>query len=352
MIVCGMSGGVDSSVTAWLLKERGTQVHGVFMRNWDNGDPKCHADADRVDALRVCASLNVPFGVMDFQVAYREQVFQAFLDGYARGVTPNPDILCNREVKFGVFLEAVLATGASHLATGHYARKAERAGRPVLLRAVDRNKDQSYFLSAINERALSYAQFPLGELTKPQVRDLARHAGLMTAQKKDSTGICFIGERNFREFLSGYLPAQPGNVVDDEGNVLGTHEGALYYTVGQRAAVGGQKGRPQGSWFISEKMVATNTLVAVLGHDHPALLSTHARVSDPSWIWGSPPSSRFTGEVQLKHLGEAHAATIDVDSNGGVSINFDAPVRAAAPGQQAVFYQGDLCLGGGELAVQ
>lgn len=350
MVVCGMSGGVDSSVAAWLLRESGERVSGVFMRNWDNGDPLCHADADRLDALRVCAALGVPFGVMDFQDAYRRQVFQAFLAGYARGVTPNPDILCNREVKFGVFLEAVLASGASHLATGHYARKGEINGRPVLLRAVDRHKDQSYFLSGISEAALSHALFPLGELTKPQVRDLARHAGLLTAQKKDSTGICFIGERNFRQFLAGYLPAQPGAIVDSAGKALGTHEGALYYTVGQRAPVGGQKGRPEGSWFISEKRVASNTLVAVQGHDHPALLSTTATVWPPDWIAGAPPATRFACEVQLKHLGEAHPAEVTVADGGRVTIAFRAPVRAVAPGQQAVFYQGEVCLGGGELA--
>lgn len=243
MIACGMSGGMDSSVAAWMLREQGHEVLGIFMRNWDDGDPACRSELDRVDALRVCGQLGIPFRVMDFQGDYRAQVFQAFLDGYARGITPNPDILCNREVKFGVFLNAVLEQGIDTLATGHYARTAQVNGQSLLLRARDRNKDQSYFLSSVNSRALAHVRFPLGDLTKPEVRQLADAAGLATAGKKDSTGICFIGERDFRSFLASYLPAQPGPVVDEGGRVLGQHEGALYYTVGQRASVGGVKGR-------------------------------------------------------------------------------------------------------------
>lgn len=349
MIVCGMSGGVDSSVAAWLLKSAGQDVAGIFMRNWDDGDPQCRADADRLDALRVCASLDIPFRVMDFQEEYRRQVFDAFLSGYARGITPNPDILCNREVKFGAFLNAVLQEGYEKLATGHYARKGELSGRPVLLRAVDRNKDQSYFLSSVNEDALARAMFPLGDYHKPQVRDFARDAGLITAEKKDSTGICFIGERDFRQFLASYLPAQPGPIVDETGRQLGTHEGALYYTVGQKTSLGGIKGMPEGPWFVSVKDVATNTLVVVPGRDHPALLSSRAVTLPPDWVWKAPPAAVFDCEVQLKHRGEAHSARVTVGDDGAATIDFASPVWGAAPGQQAVFYQGDLCLGGGEL---
>ena len=349
MMVCGMSGGVDSSVAAYLLAQRGEQVLGVFMRNWDEGDPECRAEQDRLDALRVCASLQIPFRVMDFSSVYRQQVFQAFLDGYARGITPNPDILCNREVKFGVFLDAVLDSGAERLATGHYARKAIRDGRPVLLRAVDPSKDQSYFLSAISGEALARAEFPLGEMPKTQVRQIAREAGLLTAGKKDSTGICFIGERDFKEFLARYLPAQPGPIVDLAGRTVGTHQGALYYTVGQRAPVGGMKGAEPGPWFIAHKRVMDNTLVIVPGTEHPSLMSTNAMTEVAHWIAGSPPGAAFDCQVQLRHLGQAHPCRVQVQDDGRARIDFAEPVRAVAPGQQAVFYQDELCLGGGEL---
>lgn len=352
MIVCGMSGGVDSSVAAYLLKQRGERVGGVFMRNWDEGDPECRAEADRLDALRVCGALEIPFRVMDFCEVYRNQVFQSFLDGYARGTTPNPDILCNREVKFGAFLDAVLADGADRLATGHYARKGEVDGRAVLLRAVDPRKDQSYFLSAISESALMRAEFPLGDMPKSRVREIAREAGLVTASKKDSTGICFIGERDFKEFLAQYLPAQPGPIVDLSGRQVGTHQGALYYTVGQRAPVGGIKGGEAGPWFIARKIVSKNTLVIVPGFEHPELMATSAATERVHWIAGSAPADRFDCEVQLRHLGQAHPCRVELDQDGASLITFKTPVRAVAPGQQAVFYHGDLCLGGAELSAR
>lgn len=352
MIICGMSGGVDSSVAAHLLVQRGERVGGVFMRNWDEGDPECRAEQDRMDALRVCGTLGIPFRVMNFCDVYRAQVFQAFLDGYARGITPNADILCNREVKFGAFLDAVLEGGAERLATGHYARKGERDGRAVLLRAVDRSKDQSYFLSAIPGEALARAEFPLGEIPKTQVRQIAAQAGFATATKKDSTGICFIGERDFKEFLARYLPAQPGAIVDETGRRVGTHQGALYYTLGQRAPVGGIKGGEAGPWFISDKIVDTNTLVIVPGTEHASLMSTQATTGAVHWIAGDPPAAEFECEVQLRHLGQAHPCRVQVNQDGGALITFNEAVRAVAPGQQAAFYQGDLCLGGGELTTR
>lgn len=351
MIVCGMSGGVDSSVAAWLLTQRDVEIQGVFMRNWGQDDPQCRAEADRLDALRVCATLGIPFRVMDFSNVYRQQVFSAFLEGYARGITPNPDILCNREVKFGVFLNAILESGAQRLVTGHYARTAQVHGKTALLRAVDRTKDQSYFLAGVSHRALAHAEFPLGELPKSRVRELARAAGLLTADKKDSTGICFIGERDFKSFLAQYLPAQPGEIVDQRGRVIGTHAGALYYTPGQRAPVGGVKQGPAGPWFILRKDVAHNRLVAVPGHDHPDLLSSCARTQQAHWIADHPPAQVFDAHVQLRHLGQAHPARISVQDDGTVDIAFAQPVRALAAGQLAAFYQDQICLGSAELAV-
>lgn len=349
MIVCGISGGVDSSVAARLMINNGHEVQGVFMRNWVENDPQCRAEQDRLDAVRVCAKLGIEFRIMDFSRTYREQVFQALVDGYARGITPNPDILCNREVKFGAFLDKVIASGAQGLATGHYARREFRAGKAVLLRAIDTSKDQSYFLSQVSSQALEYVHFPLGVLSKSQVREIARREGMVTAEKKDSTGICFIGERDFKEFLSNYLPAQQGEILDQAGRKIGHHPGALYYTVGQRAPVGGVKNGPSGPWFIVAKDVATNTLVAVPGHDHPSLLSTRAGTGKAHWIAGDPPSTRFDCQVQLRHLGKAYPASVCVRDGGEVEIDFHEPVRAVAPGQQAVFYLNELCLGGAEL---
>lgn len=349
MIVCGVSGGVDSSVAAMLLAQSGQQVEGVFMRNWAENDPQCRAEQDRQDALRVCAKLGIPFRGVDFSEVYRRQVFQALIDGYERGITPNPDILCNREVKFGVFLDHVLSRGAAGLATGHYARRGTHKGKAVLLRAVDRSKDQSYFLSEVSSQALEYVQFPLGELPKTQVRELARQGGLLTAEKKDSTGICFIGERDFKQFLASYLPAQAGDIVDQDGNKIGSHPGALYYTIGQRAPVGGVRNGPAGPWFIVSKDVRANILVAVPGIDHPDLYSTQANTQRAHWIAGDPPRGVFRGQVQLRHLGQAHEAQIRVLDDGTTSIAFDEPVRALAAGQQAVFYDNDLCLGGAQL---
>lgn len=349
MIVCGMSGGVDSSVAAWLLRESGESVEGVFMRNWGVDDPQCRAEADRQDALRVCAALEIPFRVMDFSAVYRAQVFQAFLDGYARGVTPNPDILCNREVKFGVFLDTVLESGAQCLATGHYARTRVIDGKTALLRAVDPTKDQSYFLAGVSHAALAHARFPLGELPKSRVRELASAAGLVTAAKKDSTGICFIGERDFKSFLATYLPAQAGYIVTLDGTVIGEHAGALYYTVGQRAPVGGVRNGPAGPWFIARKEVHANRLVVVPGHDHPALMSSSARTDQAHWIAGSPPAATFDAQVQLRHLGQAHGARVTVNDDGTLGIALAQPVRAVAPGQLAAIYLGEVCLGSAEL---
>lgn len=347
MIVAGMSGGVDSSVAALLLQRRGEDVRGIYMHNWDSQDPACRGEQDRRDALRVCGQLGIPFQVVDYAQTYRDQVFAQFLADYRRGLTPNPDILCNREVKFKVFLDEALALGADRLATGHYARKARVKGRWALLRGVDAGKDQSYFLQAISQAALARAEFPVGELPKAQVRALATEAGLGTARKKDSTGICFIGEQDFRAFLGRYLPAQPGVVEDEQGVAVGTHSGALYYTVGQRAPVGGVKGRPNLPWFVLAKDVARNVLVVGQGADHPRLLSPRLRARDVNWIAGDPPANAFDAQVQIRHLGAPEPARITVDADGGFTAIFARPVHAVAPGQAAALYQGEVCLGGG-----
>ena len=352
MIAVGVSGGVDSSVSALLLaQEHKNNVRGVFMHNWEeDGTGECRADIDRRDALRVCASVGIPFAARNFSKEYMDNVFSEFLDGYARGVTPNPDILCNREVKFKVFLEDCLAQGDDFIATGHYVRKGESKGRSLLLRGVDAGKDQSYFLHAITHDALSRSLFPIGHLPKSDVRKIAEEANLITASKKDSTGICFIGEQDFKTFLKKYLPAQEGEVVTETGMVVGKHSGALYYTVGQRAPIGGVKGHDASvPWFVLRKDVANNRLVVGQGGDHPALIHSTIVTDTFSWIDGSAPACSFDGEVQVRHLGEALPAHIDVRDDGSVVMRMSVPHRAAAIGQSAVVYQGDVCLGGGEI---
>lgn len=349
MVILGVSGGVDSSVAALLLKQAGHRVHGVFMHNWEDDDAHCRANEDRADALRVCAALDIPFFVRNFAQIYRDQVFARFLADYAQGLTPNPDILCNREVKFKVFLDEAMSMGAEQVATGHYARRAKVDNAWVLLRGVDPGKDQSYFLQAITQDALARTLFPIGELPKPQVRALAEQAGLVTAAKKDSTGICFIGEQDFKTFLGRYLPAQPGEIVDESGRVVGTHPGALYYTVGQRAPLGGVKGAGPAPWFVLSKDVAGNRLVVGQGRNHPRLMASRATTQVASWIAGFPPSSDFEAQVQIRHLGEAHPARVIVNDDGTLSIAFLEPVRAVAPGQAAGVYQGQVCLGGAQI---
>ena len=352
MIAVGVSGGVDSSVSALLLAQQGHDVRGVFMHNWeDDGSGLCRADEDRRDALRVCAALGIGFSSRNFAAQYRDQVFAQFLDGYAKGFTPNPDILCNREVKFKVFLDDCLAQGADQIATGHYVQKEYRNDQAVLLRGADPSKDQSYFLHAITHQALDKAVFPIGHLPKSKVRELAATHNLVTARKKDSTGICFIGEQDFKSFLARYLPATAGDIVTEDGRIIGQHHGALYYTVGQRAPVGGVRGHDATMpWFILDKDVANNRLVAGQGHDHPRLIHSHLLVEEMSWIAGHPPASSFEAQVQIRHLGQAIDCQVTVQDNGQLDIFCASPHRAAAKGQSAVLYQGNRCLGGGPIS--
>lgn len=348
MISLGVSGGVDSSVCAVLLKERGLPVRGVFMNNWEGG-AACRAEQDRLDALRVCASQGIPFSTRNFAQQYKDQVFAQFLDGYKNGHTPNPDILCNREVKFKVFLQDCLDNGATHVATGHYARVHHDNNRAYLLRGKDPSKDQSYFLHAVPEHALRHAVFPLGDMLKTEVRQIAHKHNLVNASKKDSTGICFIGEQDFKTFLAKYLPAQEGHIQTEKGDVVGRHVGALYYTIGQRAPLGGIKGFEPLPWFVLDKDVTNNVLVVGQGKDHPMLNRATFNVVDLSFVAGHSPSTEFDCEVQIRHLGEAIPAKVRMTDTGAI-VHLARAHWGAAKGQYAVMYQGDLCLGGGVIA--
>ncbi len=292
-IVVGVSGGVDSSVAALLLRDAGCEVIGLFMQNWaDDGSGQCRAEDDRRDAVAVCGALGIPIRFRDFSKEYWEGVFQYFLAEYAAGRTPNPDVLCNREIKFKHFLDAAHELGADAIATGHYARVDQRMGTFRLLRAVDRSKDQSYFLHQLGQAQLAFTRFPLGELAKTRIREIAGAHGLRTAEKKDSTGICFIGERDFRSFLAQYLPAKEGELRTPEGLRIGAHCGVFYYTLGQREGlnIGGVRGRPQAPWFVVAKDVANNILYVDQGHDSPWLQSRNLRSETAHWIAGAPPA--------------------------------------------------------------
>ncbi|WIG55283.1 MAG: tRNA-specific 2-thiouridylase MnmA [Rhodanobacteraceae bacterium] len=352
-VTVGMSGGVDSSVAALLLKRAGHDVTGFFMLNWEDDDPGqkgmsgCHADADRKDALAVCAKLGIPFRSANFAAEYRERVFAYFLDEYRAGRTPNPDVLCNREIKFGTFLQAARADGAEKIATGHYARHECIDGRWRLLRARDTGKDQTYFLHMLDQEQLGAAMFPLGDMQKAEVRRMAEDAGLPVAAKKDSTGICFIGERDFRAFLSAYLPAQPGELRTPYGRTLGEHQGAMFYTPGQRSGlhIGGHAGGSGEPWYVVGKDVAANIVYVDQGHDSPWLQSRSLNASGAHWIAGAAPSASFECTAMTRYRQPPQACRVDVDGNHCV-VRFETTQRGVAPGQSVVFYRGDECLGG------
>lgn len=352
-VIVGMSGGVDSAVAALLLSQAGHEVQGLFMANWEEDeDGYCTAAEDFQDARRVCEEIGIPLHRVGFAAEYRDRVFAHFLAEYAAGRTPNPDVLCNREIKFGVCLEHARRLGAERFATGHYARVGTRGGRSTLLRAADEDKDQSYFLHAVGAAELADTLFPLGELTKPEVRRIARHHGLPVHDKKDSTGICFIGERPFRRFLENYLPAQPGPIETPEGRSLGQHAGLMFHTIGQRSGLGlgGQPGLEALPWYVAGKDVARNTLIVVQGHDHPALLSTAATARQVSWVGREAPGQAFDCLVQVRYRQRAEPCRVNLDDDGGARIDFARAQRAVTPGQYAVFYEGQECLGGGVIA--
>jgi tRNA-specific 2-thiouridylase len=349
-----MSGGVDSSVTALWLKRAGHDVSGFFMLNWEDEDPEsgCHADADRKDALAVCAKLDIPFRSANFAAEYRERVFVYFLDEYRAGRTPNPDVLCNREIKFGTFLAAARADGAERIATGHYARNDCSDGRWRLLRARDTGKDQTYFLHMLDQDQLGAALFPLGDLHKAEVRKMADEAGLPVAAKKDSTGICFIGERDFRTFLATYLPARPGELRDPNGRVLGEHQGAMSYTLGQRSGlhIGGRSEGSGEPWYVVGKDVINNIVYVDQGHDSRWLQSHSLSASGTHWTAGISPVASFDCAAMTRYRQPPQACHVEVDGDR-CTVRFDRTQRAVAPGQSVVFYRDDECLGGAVIDV-
>ncbi len=351
--IVGMSGGVDSSVAALLLVRAGETVAGMFMDNWaDDGSGECRADDDRRDAVAVSGRLGIPLHVRDFSREYWDGVFENFIAEYAAGRTPNPDVLCNREIKFRHFLDAARALGAGRIATGHYARVAQEGGRWRLLRALDRDKDQSYFLHLLGQEALAATRFPLGDLRKDEVRRIAADAGLPTAAKKDSTGICFIGERDFRGFLARYLPAKPGEIRDPQGRRLGEHPGVFYFTLGQRGGLqlGGVRGRAAAPWYVVGKDVAGNVLYVDQGHDSPWLQSEVLWSEAAHWIGGTAPAGRFGCVAQVRYRQVAEPCEVEVRDDGSLRVAFARPQRAVTPGQSVVLYDGEHCLGGAVIA--
>ncbi|MGB0468801.1 MAG: tRNA 2-thiouridine(34) synthase MnmA [Pontibacterium sp.] len=350
-VIVGMSGGVDSSVSALLLMQQGYQVEGLFMKNWDedDGTEYCTAMDDLADAQAVCDKLGIKLHQANFAAEYWDNVFEHFLEEYKAGRTPNPDILCNREIKFKAFLEYAKALGADLIATGHYVRRAEVNGKACLLKGLDNNKDQSYFLHQVGTEELAQSLFPVGELEKPAVRKLAEAHDLVTHNKKDSTGICFIGERRFKDFLQQYLPAQPGKIETPDGEIIGEHSGLMYYTIGQRQGlhIGGLKNHPEAPWFVADKDLKRNILIAVQGKQHDLLFTDWLSASDIFWISGVCPDLPLQCRAKIRYRQDDQACTLSRSETGDYRVVFDKPQRAVTPGQSVAFYQNDICLGGG-----
>ncbi|RAO76048.1 tRNA 2-thiouridine(34) synthase MnmA [Dyella jiangningensis] len=348
-VMLGISGGVDSSVAALLLQQAGYEVEGLFMQNWeeDDRDGPCTTDADRKDAVAVCGRLGIPFHARNFAAEYWDGVFEHFLAEYRAGRTPNPDVLCNREIKFKTFLDEAHALGADKIATGHYARVDFHQDKYRLLRAVDASKDQTYFLHALGQQQLAATLFPVGEIEKPLVRRMAQDAALPTHAKKDSTGICFIGERDFRSFLAQYIPAQPGPMRTPDGETVGEHQGVMYYTLGQRngLGIGGRHGASGEAWYVVGKDVPGNVLYVAQGGENHWLYSRRLHAEPANWVAGQPPALRFrcTAKTRYRQPDQACEVTVLAD---GLEVAFDEPQRAVTPGQSVVFYDGESCLGG------
>jgi tRNA-specific 2-thiouridylase len=354
-VIVALSGGVDSAVAALLLRDAGYRVECLHMTNWRD-DEHCTAAADYQDARRVAQQLDLPLHRVDFCDEYAENVFAAFLDDYRAGLTPNPDVLCNREIKFGAMSAYAKRLGGDRLATGHYARVVANGSEHELHKGADASKDQSYFLHAVPSVALSNVLFPLGELTKHDVRRRARAANLPTAEKKDSTGICFIGERRFRPFLASYLATTPGPIEDPDGRVVGEHQGIAFYTIGQRHGldIGGRRGYSQAPWYVADKKTESNTLVAVQGADHPLLFKNRLAADDAHWI-GTPPAGWQAGApvaclAKTRYRQVDEACTLTRTGERTLAVTFDRPQRAVTPGQYVVFYAGERCLGGARIA--
>jgi tRNA-specific 2-thiouridylase len=359
-VVVGMSGGVDSSVAAWLLKQQGHEVVGLFMKNWEDDDDSeyCSSRQDWIDAASAADVIGVDIEAVNFAAQYRDRVFAEFLREYSAGRTPNPDVLCNAEIKFRAFLDHAIAMGASHIATGHYARVRRVAGEGVprveLLRGVDPAKDQSYFLHRLTQAQLATTLFPVGELLKSEVRRIARDIGLPNHAKKDSTGICFIGERPFREFLNRYLPTSPGPILTDDGRLIGEHVGLAFYTLGQRKGIGigGRRGGSGQAWYAARKDMARNTLYVVQGHEHPWLMSRGLRAIDASWIAGEPAvdDGSLGAKTRYRQADAPCRLSVSAADPAQFGLRFADLQWAVTPGQSAVLYRGDTCLGGGIIA--
>ena len=352
-VVVGMSGGVDSSVTALLLKEQGYDVVGVFMKNWDDTDENgvCTATEDYKDVAKVANQIGVPYYSVNFEKEYWDRVFEYFLAEYRLGRTPNPDVMCNKEIKFKAFLDYAMQLGADYVATGHYAQvSTDENGVVHMLRGVDNNKQQTYFLSQLKQKKKKKTMFPLGHMEKKEVREIAERAGLATAKKKDSTGVCFIGEKNFKEFLGKYLPAQPGKMVTLDGTVKGDHAGLMYYTIGQRQGlgIGGGQGESSEPWFVVGKELETNTLLVGQGFHHDHLYATSLEATDVHFTTNEAKETEFKCTAKFRYRQQDTGVTVILNEDQTkAKVIFDEPVRAITPGQAVVFYQGDECLGGG-----
>ena len=356
-VICGMSGGVDSSVSAFILQQQGYQVEGLFMKNWEEDDDTdyCTAAADLADAQAVCDKLGIKLHKINFAAEYWDNVFEHFLSEYKAGRTPNPDILCNKEIKFKAFLEyAAEDLGANYIATGHYVRRRGADDNAQLLRGLDANKDQSYFLYTLSSKQVGQSLFPVGDIEKPIVRAIAEDLGLITAKKKDSTGICFIGERKFKDFLARYLPAQPGNIRTVEGDIIGRHDGLMYHTLGQRKGlgIGGVKGACEEAWYVVEKDLVNNELIVAQGHDHSALLSTGLIAQQLHWVDRQPIREPLRCTVKTRYRQTDVPCTIEPIDDESIKVIFDEPQIAVTPGQSAVFYLDEVCLGGGIIEQQ
>ena len=349
-VIVGMSGGVDSSVAALLLRDQGYRVEGLFMKNWDedDGTDYCTAKEDLADAQAVAASLGIKLHSANFAAEYWDGVFEHFLAEYQSGRTPNPDILCNREIKFRAFLDYATELGADFIATGHYVRRDDSGQRTTLLKGLDPDKDQSYFLHQVGHRELSRSLFPVGDLAKPEVRKIAEQAGLTTARKKDSTGICFIGERRFKDFLQQYLPAQPGVIEDINGQALGEHQGLMYHTIGQRQGlgIGGLADRNAAPWYVVEKHVERNVLIVAQGNDHPMLYKHSLHASTLFWISEQAPAFPLQCTAKVRYRQPDQNCVVTKTASGFL-VEFEVPQRAITPGQSVVFYHNDTCMGGG-----
>ena len=356
-VICGMSGGVDSSVSAFILQQQGYQVEGLFMKNWEEDDDTdyCTAAADLADAQAVCDKLGIKLHKINFAAEYWDNVFEHFLCEYKAGRTPNPDILCNKEIKFKAFLEyAAEDLGANYIATGHYVRRRGNDENAQLLRGLDANKDQSYFLYTLSSKQVGQSLFPVGDIEKPIVRAIAEDLGLITAKKKDSTGICFIGERKFKDFLARYLPAQPGNIRTVEGDIIGRHDGLMYHTLGQRKGlgIGGVKGASEEAWYVVEKDLVNNELIVAQGHDHSALLSIGLIAQQLHWVDRQPIREPLRCTVKTRYRQTDVPCIIEPIDDESIKVIFDEPQIAVTPGQSAVFYLNEVCLGGGIIEQQ